>query len=114
MREIEEMAPLDHGLIRPISIPPDSRIPDQATGLSTREEYDHYFRIDRGQIGLSEWSDMCLEVQRRVLVDLDDVDLSADERRDLLYGFLLLSNSALRRWISATAGPEEARKGLAS
>ena len=41
----EEQPELDHGLIEPLSHPPDSLVPDPATGTSNEVEYDLYFQV---------------------------------------------------------------------
>ncbi|GGQ67965.1 hypothetical protein [Couchioplanes azureus] len=93
----------DFDLVAPIAIPSGSRVPDHITGQSTSMEYDRYFRLRRDRIGLREWSMTCLEVQRKVLADLTDVGLTAEERQSLLHGLLLMGNEALQQWIDISA-----------
>jgi hypothetical protein len=94
----EERHP-DHAIVAPISLPADGRIPDPRTGSATSEEYDAYFRIARGPGGLVTWSQTCIEVQTKVLDDLEDSDLAPDERYDLLRGFHLVLCTTLHRWV---------------
>lgn len=92
----------DHGFVHSISIPADSRVPDPATGQATVAEYDNYFRLNREQSSLRSWSFTCLAVQEKILADLTTLDLTADEQRDLVLGFLTLNAVVLRRWIDTT------------
>jgi hypothetical protein len=48
--------------ISAISLPPDSKIPNPADGLSSSAEYDLYFCILRDKPGLLKWSCSCLAV----------------------------------------------------
>lgn len=95
---------MDHGLVSPISIPPESRIPDPTSGSSTKEEYDLYFRIRRDNSGLVAWSQTCLDVQRRLLEDLQQTSLAAEDRCEILHGILVVQSLTLEKWI--TAGEE--------
>lgn len=88
----------DHGLIAPITLPVDGRIPD-ADGLSTKAEYDSYFRLKRERSDLEAWSRACLDVQRQILADLDDTGLSAEDRSDILAGCVVLLQTTLVRWV---------------
>ncbi|OJF15953.1 hypothetical protein [Couchioplanes caeruleus] len=102
----EDISCPDFELVAPIAVPSSSRVPDQVTGQSTSMEYDRYFRLQRDRIGLREWSRTCLEVQRKVLADLADVGLTAEERQSLLHGLLLMGNEALQQWIDISAEPD--------
>lgn len=94
-----DQAPLsDHGLIAPITLPADGRIPD-ADGSSTKAEYDGYFRLKRERADLEAWSRSCLEVQRQILADLDDTGLSAEDRSAILAGCVVLLQNTLDRWV---------------
>jgi hypothetical protein len=101
-------SPQDYGLVEPISLPADSRIPGAATGRSTPSEYDGYFRITRKALDLGEWSATCLQVQEKMLRDLEEGDLSPEEREYIVRGFLTLNTAILRHWISAPRQPVEA------
>lgn len=101
----------DFGIIAPIAIPPGSRVPDRVSGQSTSTEYDRYFRIRRDHVGLREWTSSCLEVQQRVLADLADTGLTAEEHRSLLHGLVLTGNEALRQWIAVSGDAGEQADG---
>jgi hypothetical protein len=103
-----ESAPPDYGLITPISIPEDGKIPDAAVGTSSRDEYDRYFRLVREQPELVTWSRSCLDVQRRLLDDLWSTGLSAEERCDILAGCLVVLLSTLEKWLVPDAVAEVA------
>jgi hypothetical protein len=92
--------PLDYGLVSPIGLPSDGLIPDPETGRSGRAEYDGYFRIVREEPDLVRWSQSCLEVQRQILADLDNSDLSAEDRNDILAGCLVVLHSTLEKWLA--------------
>ncbi|MDL4773931.1 MULTISPECIES: hypothetical protein [Thermomonosporaceae] len=95
----ETTAPPDYGLISPISLPDDGRMPDAAAGSSTPAEYDSYFRLVRERPELATWSQSCVEVQRRVLDDLEATGLSAQDRCDMLAGFLVVAHGTLEKWL---------------
>lgn len=90
----------DHGLIAPITLPVDGRMPDSATGVSSKAEYDGYFRLIREDPDLEAWSRSCLDVQRTVLADLDQTELSAEDRCDILQGCLVVLHATLERWVT--------------
>jgi hypothetical protein len=91
--------PPDYGLITPITLPADGRMPDAATGVSSPAEYDGYFRLIRERSGLEAWSRSCLDVQRRIIADLDRTELSAEDRCDILAGCLVVLHTTLERWV---------------
>lgn len=101
----------DYGLITPISIPSDSKVPDPASGASTPQEYDAYFRILRdAPDDLLSWSKTCLAVQERLLAELEETSLAAEDKYEMLKGFLLVQRITLQRWVTAKegAGPSQA------
>lgn len=103
MRTTEELSGRtlpDYGLIAPISIPNDGKIPDAEAGRSNRDEYDRYFRIVREDPELTRWSRSCLDVQQRILDDLDATELSAEDRCDILAGCVVILISTLERWLA--------------
>ncbi|TDD77764.1 hypothetical protein [Actinomadura rubrisoli] len=102
----EVTTPPDYGLISPISLPDDGRIPDATAGSSTPAEYDSYFRLMRERPELATWSQSCMEVQRRVLNDLDATGLSAQDRCDMLAGFLVVLHSTLEKWLDLHGAAE--------
>ncbi|MBY8870778.1 hypothetical protein K7640_02835 [Micromonospora sp. PLK6-60] len=93
----------EYGPITPITLPVDGRMPDPATGGSSKAEYDDYFRLIRERPDLAAWSRSCLDVQRQVLADLDLTELSAEDRCDILAGCLVVLHATLDRWV-ATGG----------
>jgi hypothetical protein len=102
-----EGTPLDYGLIAPISLPSDSKVPDPASGASTSEEYDAYFRILRdAPDDLLSWSRTCLAVQERLLDELERTSLDAEDKCEILRGFLLVQRITLQRWVKAGEEPE--------
>lgn len=92
----------DYDLIAPISVPPDSRVPDPASGSSTPNEYDVYFRIVREFSGLLEWSRTCVRLQSVQIDDLDKTDLTSDEKCEILKGLLIIHRVTLARWVKAS------------
>lgn len=100
-RATTEAHPLDHELIAPITLPEDGRMPDAATGASSRAEYDDYFRLVRERPDLEAWSRSCLDVQRQVLADLALTELSAEDRCDILAGCVVVLHATLERWVGA-------------
>jgi hypothetical protein len=95
--------PQDYGLLRPIALPINGEIPDAATGRSSRAEYDSYFRIVREQPDLVRWSQSCLDVQRQMLADLAETDLSTEDRTHILAGCLVVLHSTLEKWLAQDA-----------
>lgn len=107
MSDEGDRTPLDYGLIAPISIPSDSKVPDPASGASTSEEYDAYFRILRdAPDDLLSWSKTCLAVQDRLLAELERTSLTAEDKCEILKGFLLVQRITLQRWVKAKEEPE--------
>jgi hypothetical protein len=92
---------LDYGLISPLALPPDAKVPDPHTGSSTEAEYDLYFRIVRENPGLLEWSRTCVRIDRELLEDLERTSLSADEKYRILQGLVTVYGVTLRRWVAA-------------
>jgi hypothetical protein len=99
-RQAADVQLSDYGLITPITLPADGRLPDAATGVSSQAEYDSYFRLIRDRPGLVAWSRSCLDVQRRVLADLDLTELSAEDRCHILAGSLVVLHATLERWVT--------------
>lgn len=102
----EDSPPPDHGLIAPISLPPNAQVPDAETGAATREEYDRYFRISREQGGLLSWTQTCLELNERLLADLQSSQLDPKDQRDILRGYLLVLQVTLSRWADSAASSD--------
>ena len=102
----DDSPPPDHGLITSISLPPDALVPDAETGAATHEEYDRYFRIAREQTGLLPWTQTCLELNQRLLDDLQSSRLDPEDQRDILRGCLLVLQVTLSRWADAAASSE--------
>jgi hypothetical protein len=98
---VSDETPLDHGLVSPLALPPDSKVPDPATGGSTADEYDLYFRIVRDDPGLLEWSRTCARVDRELLEDLDRTSLSAEQKYRILQGLVTVYGVTLERWVTA-------------
>jgi hypothetical protein len=92
----------DYGLIAPLSLPRDGKIPD--AGVCGREEYEKYFRLLREDQELAQWSLSCLSVQRRVLSDLDATDLSAEDRCHIMAGCLMVMHCTLEKWLGLSTG----------
>lgn len=98
---MDEEAALDHGLIAPLALPPDSKVPDPGTGASNDVEYDLYFRIVRDDPGLLEWSRTCTRIDRELLEDLDRTSLSGEEKYRVLQGLVTVYGVTLERWVAA-------------
>ena len=92
---------LDYGLVAPLALPPDSKVPDPRTGGSTDVEYDLYFRIVRNDPGLLEWSRTCARIDRELTEDLERTSLSADEKYRILQGLVTVFGVTLERWVAA-------------
>ncbi|WP_143229873.1 hypothetical protein [Actinophytocola xanthii] len=112
MGDNNEVSP-DFGLVRPVSLPADGRMPDAVSGASSRAEYDGYFRLVREQSDFLSWSRSCLDVQRRVLADLESTDLSAQDRYDILAGCVVVLLHTLERWHSRYERPGQAPEAAA-
>jgi hypothetical protein len=89
----------DYGLVQPVTIPPESKIPDAV--VSTSDDYDLYFRIVRDSPNLITWSRTCLQVLRSVLADLDETALKQEEKYHIVRGFLLAQSMTLEKWVKA-------------
>lgn len=98
----------DYGLVRPIAVPTDGQIPDAATGMSSHAEYDSYFRLVRERPDLVRWSQSCLEVQRQMLADLGETNLSVEDRNHILAGCVVMLSSTLEKWVAQDAVGEVA------
>lgn len=96
----------DHGLIAPVAVPADHRVPDAVTGLATPAEYDRYFRLVRSDVGLAEWTRSCLDVNREVIDELQSTSLSGDDRLSMVTGLVAALDITLSQWL-AVAQPEE-------
>lgn len=96
----DDQAP-DYGLISPLAVPADSRIPNGSTGGSGPAEYDQYFRIVRDHPGLLEWTRTCLRIEVELLDDLKQTSLSFEDRSRLLEGLLSVHRVTLERWLAA-------------
>jgi hypothetical protein len=92
---------LDYGLVSPLGIPPESKVPDPKTGSSTGEEYDAYFRIVRDDPSLLGWSRTCTRIDGELMEDLERTSLSADEKVHVLQGLLAVYRVTLERWVAA-------------
>lgn len=97
----DDEVPPDFGLIAPLAIPPDSKVPDPETGSSTPDEYDVYFRITRDDPSLLAWSKTCLRVDQELRSDLDRSSLSLDEKTKILEALLAVHRVTLERWVAA-------------
>jgi hypothetical protein len=100
----EDEVPLDFGLISPLAIPPDSKVPDPEKGTSGDAEYDLYFRITRDDPSLVAWSRTCLRIDDELRSDLDRSRLSAEEKYRILEGLLAVHRVTLERWVAAAEG----------
>ena len=98
---MDEEAALDHGLIAPLALPPDSKVPDPGTGASNDAEYDLYFRIVRDDPSLLGWSRTCTRIDGELMEDLERTSLSADEKVRVLQGLLAVYRVTLERWVTA-------------
>ncbi|MFE6613316.1 hypothetical protein [Amycolatopsis sp. NPDC057786] len=90
----------DFGLVTPVSLPADGRVPDSVTGAATAAEYDGYFRIAREAADLGEWTRSCLSTTGKLLDDLPSGGLTDSERADLMRGLVLVLQSTLERWLT--------------
>src|SRR5438477_1443141 len=99
MSEKKQDVSLDYGLIAPLSIPEDSKIPDPVKKSSTSAEYDLYFRIVRANPDLLEWTKTCLQIQRVQIEDLDRSSLSDQEKYALLKGLSVVYGITLEKWV---------------
>jgi hypothetical protein len=97
----DDEAPPDYGLISPLAIPPESKVPDPETGASNEAEYDLYFRITRDDPTLLGWSRTCLRVADELRADLDRTSLSAEDKYRIMEGLLTVHRVTLERWVAA-------------
>jgi len=98
-----DSAPLDYGLVSPLGLPVDARVPERVRGGSDSDEYDLYFRITRDNPGLETWTRECLRVQAELVADLERSSLPADVRCDVLRGVISIQRATLERWVDAVA-----------
>jgi hypothetical protein len=112
----EEETALDYGLVSPLALPPDSKVPDPETGGSDAAEYDLYFRIVRDDPSLLEWSRTCVRINHELLEDLEGTSLSVEEKYRVVQGLVTVYGVTLERWVAAgdaalaRAGGEEAER----
>ncbi|MFS1512055.1 hypothetical protein VQL36_06405 [Chengkuizengella sp. SCS-71B] len=90
---------LDYGLIKPLSIPKNSKVPDLFSGRSSEEEYDLYFRLKRNNPDLIDWSKNCILLYEDQLHDLDGTSLEAIEKYEILKGWLNVFQVTLEKWV---------------
>jgi hypothetical protein len=96
---------MDYGLVSPLALPADSKVPDPETGGSTDAEYDAYFRIVRDDPSLLEWSRTCMRIDGELLDDLERTTLSPEEKYRILQGLVTVYRVTLERWVAgAEAG----------
>ncbi|KAA1018282.1 hypothetical protein FVA95_24010 [Pseudonocardia sp. EV170527-09] len=91
---------LDHGLIEPISVPTNHRIPDPWTGTATPGEYDRYFRLARDDMDLAEWTRSCLDLNARITDDLEFTSLDENDKRAILIGLVTVQSITMSRWLT--------------
>lgn len=96
-----EDTPPDFGLVSPLAVPPDSRVPEGISEGSDPEEYDRYFRILRDQPGLPDWTRHCLRLEADLVADLDRSGLPAEDQGRVLEGLLAIYRVTLERWLAA-------------
>lgn len=91
---------LDLGVIKSISLPSDGKMPSALTGVSGQEQYDGYFRMARERPDLTTWTQSCLDVQRKVLSDLEHSTLSDEDKVAILAGCMVVLHSTLEEWVA--------------
>jgi hypothetical protein len=99
--------------VDPVSLPATSAIPDADAETCTDEDYDRYFGLARDAPGLLEWSRTCLSLQERVLGDLDDSLLSAEDKCQLLAGLVTVGQLTLQRWVAVAVAARAREAGSA-
>jgi hypothetical protein len=104
----DEDAPPDYGLISPLAVPPESRVPEGLPEGSGPAEYDRYFRILRSHPGLVGWTRDCLRVEAELVADLERSGLPAEDRYRVLVGLLGIHRVTLERWLAAVETAESA------
>lgn len=83
---------------RTLRLPANSRIPEPLPGSSSPAEYERYFDLERVPTDLAAWTADCLELERTLLPDLRDSDLTDAERNRILTGLLITYRATLERW----------------
>jgi hypothetical protein len=106
-----EETPPDFGLVSPLAVPPDSRVPEGLPDGSSTEEYDRYFRILRDRPGLPDWTRHCLRVEAELVTDLDRSSLPPEDRERVLEGLLGIYRVTLEHWLAASDTAEARRDG---
>ncbi|MFC4076187.1 hypothetical protein [Salinithrix halophila] len=109
MDENQKKCSSDYGLIQPLTIPPESKIPDPFHGNSTAEEYDQYFRLVRNSPDLANWSKACLGLYENHLRDLDMTSLDEADKYQILKGWINVFQVTLERWVQGYEIEEERR-----
>jgi hypothetical protein len=87
---------MDTPTFRGLRLPGNSRVPEP--GSATQSEYDEYFSIDRGRVGLREWTTDCLALEQELLRDLPETDLNEQEQSQILAGLVILHRTTLEQW----------------
>lgn len=91
---------VDHGLIAPISVPANHRIPDPRSGTASPGEYDRYFRLARDEVDLAEWTRSCLDINARITDDLECTGLDESDKRAILAGLVTVQDITMHRWLT--------------
>lgn len=89
----------DYGLIKPITIHPDSRVPYNLDEASTNDDYDLYFRLNRESLGLAEWTKNCTDIYENQRSDLENTDLSYKEKYEIALGWSSIFQTILENWL---------------
>ena len=100
MSNEEKILP-DYGLIKPITIHPDSKVPYSLSAVSTDEEYDLYFRLQRNALDLLEWSKSCIDIYENHIKDLEESNLTDREKYEIIKGWGNIFQIALENWIKS-------------
>jgi hypothetical protein len=108
-----EDTPPDFGLVSPLAVPPDSKVPDGLGEGSSPDEYDRYFRIRRDQPGLLDWTRHCLRVELELVSDLERSGLPPEDQSRVLEGLLAIYRVTLERWLAAAELTEPVGSGEA-
>ena len=84
---------------RGIPIPPDSRIPRLNDDAASCADHDRYFDLRRDRVGLIQWTQGCLSLERELLADLEASGLTDADQNNILVGILILYRTTLERWM---------------
>lgn len=109
MSDKKERKNFDYGLIEPLTIPPESKVPDSVHGNSTEEEYDQYFYLLRNSPDLVDWSKSCLNLYQNHVKDLERSNLDVEDKYKIIKGWLNVFQVTQEKWVQICEKEQQRR-----